>query len=50
MFGNMMDMMDKLQEIKDFLIVTLNKAIKRVTVKNEAALAEIGKQELPFNF
>ena len=50
MFGNMMDMMGKLQEINDFLIVTLNKTIKRATEKNEATLAEVAKQELPFNF
>ena len=101
MFGNMMDMMGKLQEIKqktdeakaqlnsvlleetsadgnvkvtinanreiksisiddtlledkealeDFLILTLNKAIARATEKNEAALAEVAKQGLPFNF
>ncbi|AVM50118.1 YbaB/EbfC family nucleoid-associated protein [Capnocytophaga sp. oral taxon 878] len=101
MFGNMMDMMGRLQEIKqktdeakaqlnsvlleetsadgnvkvtinanreiksisiddtlledkealeDFLILTLNKAIARATEKNEAALAEVAKQGLPFNF
>ncbi|UZD37327.1 hypothetical protein [Capnocytophaga ochracea] len=50
MFENMIDMVGKLQEIKDFWIVTLNKNIKSVTDKNEATLAEIGKQELPFNF
>ena len=50
MFENMMDMVDKLQEIKDFWIVTLNKTIKRATDKNEATLAEVAKQELLFNF
>lgn len=101
MFGNMMEMMGKLQEIKqkteetkaqlstvfleetsadgsvkitinanreiksisiddtlledkealeDFLILTLNKAIAKATEKNEAALAEVAKQGLPFNF
>ena len=50
MFENMIDMVGKLQEIKDFLIVTLNKTIKRATDKNEATLAEVAKQGLPFNF
>ncbi|GJH41476.1 nucleoid-associated protein [Capnocytophaga sp. HP1101] len=101
MFGNMMDMMGKLQEIKektdqakaqlnnvfleetsadgsvrviitanreiksisindallqdkealeDYLILTLNKAIAKATEKNEATLAEVAKQGLPFNF
>ena len=50
MFENMMDIVGKLQEIKDFWIVTLNKNIKSVTDKNEATLAEVAKQELPFNF
>ena len=50
MFENMMDMVDKLQEIKDFWIVTLNKTIKRATDKNEAILDEVTKQGLPFNF
>ena len=50
MFGNMMDMMGKLEENNDFLIVTLNKSIKSATDKNEATLAEVAKQELPFNF
>ena len=50
MFENMMDMVGKLQEIKDFWIVTLNKNIKSVTDKNEATLAEVAKQELPFYF
>ena len=50
MFENMLDMVDKLQEIKDFLIVTLNKSIKSATDKNEAILAEVAKQGLPFNF
>ena len=49
MFENMMDMVGKLQEIKDFWIVTLNKNIKSVTDKNEATLAEVAKQEFPFN-
>ena len=50
MFGNMMDMMGKLEESNDFLIVTLNKNIKSATDKNEAILAEVTKQGLPFNF
>ncbi|WP_289014066.1 hypothetical protein [uncultured Capnocytophaga sp.] len=50
MFENMMDLVGKLQEIKDFLIVALNKTIKRATEKNEATLAEVAKQGLPFNF
>ena len=50
MFENMMDMVGKLQEIKDFWIVTLNKNIKSATDKNEATLAEVAKQELSFNF
>lgn len=50
MFENMMDMVDELQEIKDFWIVALNKTIKSATDKNEATLAEVAKQELPFNF
>ncbi|UZD38243.1 hypothetical protein OL230_10295 [Capnocytophaga ochracea] len=50
MFENMIDMVGKLQEIKNFWIVTLNKIIKRATDKNEATLAEVAKQELPFNF
>lgn len=50
MFENMIDMVGKLREIKDFLIVTLNKSIKSATDKNEATLAEVAKQELPFNF
>ena len=50
MFENMMDMVGKLQEIKVFLIIALNKTIKSATDKNEATLAEVAKQELPFNF
>ena len=50
MFENMMDMVGKLHEINDFWIVTLNKNIKSATDKNKATLAEVAKQELPFNF
>ena len=50
MFENMMDMVGKLQEIKVFLIIALNKSIKSTTDKNEAILAEVAKQEFPFNF
>ena len=50
MFKNMINMVGKLQEIKDFLIIALNKTIKRATEKNEATLAEVAKQGLPFNF
>ena len=50
MFENMMDLVGKLQEIKDFLIIALNKSIKSTTDKNEATLAEVAKQGLPFNF
>lgn len=50
MFENMMNMVGKLEESNDFLIVTLNKTIKRATDKNEATLAEVAKQEFPFNF
>ena len=50
MFKNMINMVGKLQEIKDFWIVALNKSIKRATDKNEATLAEVAKQEFPFNF
>ena len=50
MFENMMDMVGKLQEIKVFLIIALNKTIKSATDKNEAILAEVAKQEFPFNF
>ena len=50
MFENMMDMVGKLQEIKDLWIVALNKTIKSATDKNEATLAEVAKQGLPFNF
>ena len=38
------------EALEDFLILTLNKAIARATEKNEAALAEVAKQGLPFNF
>ena len=50
MFENMMDMVGKFQEIKAFWIVTLNKSIKSTIDKNEAILAEVANQGLPYNF
>ena len=38
------------EALEDFLILTLNKAIAKATEKNEATLAAVAKQGLPFNF
>ena len=42
--------MEDKEALEDFLILTLNKAIAKATEKNEATLAAVAKQGLPFNF
>ncbi len=37
------------EELEDYLVLTLNKAITRATAVNEAELAAVARQGLPFN-
>ncbi|AMD85292.1 hypothetical protein SAMN05444369_10169 [Capnocytophaga haemolytica] len=37
------------EELEDYLVLTLNKAIARATAVNEAELAAVARQGLPFN-